>query len=102
MFKIFRESEMVVKKHFQDGRHINLRDNYKSVIAKIGELNLLYVCCETYPDTLSNVIMDFVVIRFHFGSKRYRNTVISKVQTSVHMNKKLSKWVNTSNKRDFQ
>lgn len=36
MFNTFREVEVVIKKHFQAGRHIYLRDSHEKVIEKIG------------------------------------------------------------------
>lgn len=85
--KTFQLLEMVVKKHFQDGRHIDLRDSFKKVIAEIGELNLLKVCCEKHPDTQTYLIIYNGVIRFHFESKRFKNTFLSSVQSNVHKNR---------------
>jgi len=96
MFQVFREVENKVHKHLQDGRQIYMRDSYEKILSKIGELNLLSLCCENHPDTLPQLIMEYVIIRFHFESKRYRNNVLSKVKTAVHSSMKKSKCVNTS------
>lgn len=96
MFHVFREVERKVSKHFKDSRHIFMRDSYEKILSKIGKLNLLSLCCDNHPDTLPQLIMDYVIIRFHFESKRYRNNFLSKVKNAVHSNMKKSKCINTT------
>ncbi|XP_032792929.1 uncharacterized protein LOC116929707 isoform X2 [Daphnia magna] len=96
MFQTFREVERIIRRHFQDGRHIYLRDSYELVISKICELNLIPVCCSNHPDSLPHLIMDYVLIRFHFESKRYRDLTLSKLKSNVHASKNKSTCVNTA------
>ena len=67
--------------HTQNVR-IYPRDSYEDVLSKISELNLIAVSCPEH--VLPFLIMEYVQIRFHFESKRFRNDNFSKANTSVH------------------
>lgn len=95
MFETFAEVERAIKSHLQDGRHIYLRDSFEKIVSKISKLHLLPVSCESHPETLPQLIMDYVLIHFHFEARRYRNINFSKVKTAVHTSKKRSTCVNT-------
>lgn len=94
MFNSFKEVERTVRCYFLNGKHIYVRDSYEIIISKICNLNLMNICCDNHPETLPQLILDYVLIRFHFESKRVRNIAFSKVKTDVHSSRKKSTCLN--------
>jgi hypothetical protein len=91
MLKTFSEVESVIEDFFQNENHIYVRDCFEDVISKVSELNLLSICCDDHEDVLPFLIMEYVQIRFHFESTRYRNNFFASYNSQVHTNKKIAK-----------
>ena len=91
MFKVFQNLESVIEKHFEKSTHIYTRDTYEKVMAKLPELELLNLGCDSHHDLLPYLIMEYVQIRFHFEARRYRNLLLSKIQTAIHTDMKKSR-----------
>jgi len=69
---------------------ININNNIL-LLSKLCELNLKNPCCDKHEDSLPYLMMQYVHIRFHTESKRYRNIHLSKDRTEMQQNKKLSR-----------
>ena len=69
---------------------ININNNIL-LLSKLCELNLKNSCCGKHEDSLPYLMMQYVHIRFHTESKRYRNIHLSKDRTEMQQNKKLSR-----------
>jgi hypothetical protein len=91
MLKTFSEVESVIEDFFQNENHIYVRDCFEDVISKESELNLLSIRCDDHEDVLPFLIMEYVQIRFHFESTRYRNNFFASYNSQVHTNKKIAK-----------
>lgn len=90
-FQVFQQVEAVVSKQFESKEHIYIKDSCENVIEKICDLNLCNPCCESHPETLPFLIMEYVRIRYHLESSRYRNLHFSKEQSKRHANSKMSR-----------
>jgi len=88
MFKSFKEAERIISQHFQSPSHIFVHKTFEEVMDKICELNLINLGCESHPDVLPFLLMEFVQIRYYFESRRYRQIHLSNVTTTVHSNMK--------------
>ena len=64
---------------------------YEEVMSELCKLNVLNVCCDKHEDSLPYLIMQYVHIRFHTESKRFRNIHLSSDLTQMKTNKKLSR-----------
>ncbi|XP_046642660.1 uncharacterized protein LOC124327705 [Daphnia pulicaria] len=64
---------------------------YEEVMSELCKLNVLNVCCDKHEDSLPYLIMQYVHIRFHTESKRFRNIHLSSDRTQMKTNKKLSR-----------
>ena len=95
MFSIFLHVERELMKHFKNGE-VLIRDSFEKVMNKIAKLSLHPVGCEQHRKTLvSELIYDYVVIRFRFEAKAIKNKEIQKAKTTRHKNRKLSKLLTT-------
>lgn len=90
-FNVFNLVEQVVSKQFKDKSHVFIKDSCDRLIDQICDLNLKNPCCESHPETLPYLITEYVRIRYHFESTRYRNLYFSKEQSQRHADSKKSK-----------
>jgi hypothetical protein len=90
-FKVFQLVEVILSNQFEKESHVFIKDSYEIVMDRICELNLSNPCCESHPECLPFLIMEYVRIRYHFESKRYRNLYFSKEHSQNHSNMKKSK-----------
>ncbi len=90
-FKIIQVVEEVLSKHFESKEHVYLEKSYETVIEQICEQNLSNPCCDNHPESLAYLITEYIHIRFHLESTRYRNLYLLKERSVSHANKKKSK-----------
>ena len=90
-FKVFQLVEQILSNQFEKKEHVFIKDSYEHVIDRICELKLSNPCCENHPESLPFLIMEYVRIRYHFESKRYRNLYFSKANSVSHSEMKKSK-----------
>lgn len=90
-FRIMQLVENVVSHFFDNSNHIYVNNCFEKVMSKLCELNLKNPCCDKHKDSLPYLMMQYVHIRFHTESKRYRNIHLSKDRTEMQQNKKLSR-----------
>ncbi len=64
---------------------------YEEVMSELCKLNILNVCCDKHEDSLPYLMMQYVHIRFHTESKRFRNIHLPSDRTQMKTNKKLSR-----------
>ena len=98
-FKVIQLVEDVISKFFDKAEHIYVSNCYEEVISKLCELKLVNPCCEQHKDSLPYLILQYVHIRFHTESKRFRNMHLSTIRTKMNANKKLSRTANTVGKK---
>ena len=73
-----------------------LQEHESQVMSELCKLNVLNVCCDKHEDSLPYLIMQYVHIRFHTESKRFRNIHLSSDRTQMKTNKKLSRIPNSA------
>ena len=78
--------ENVVSNFFDNANHIYVNNCFEKVMSKLCELNLKNPCCDKHKDSLPYLMMQYVHIRFHTESKRYRNIHLSKDRTEMQQN----------------
>lgn len=88
-FKIIQKVENIVTKFFDNDAHIYVTNCYEKVMSELCKLNVLNVCCDIHEDSLAYLILQYVHIRFHTESKRFRNINLSSDRTQMKSNKKL-------------
>ncbi|KZS02255.1 Uncharacterized protein APZ42_000774, partial [Daphnia magna] len=99
LFKIIQKVENVMTKFFDNDSHIYVSNCYEVVIEELCKLKVFNVCCEKHEDTLPYLILQYVHIRFHTESKRFRNLKLSKERSQMKTNKKLSRITKTTKKQ---
>ncbi|EFX70922.1 hypothetical protein DAPPUDRAFT_327702 [Daphnia pulex] len=80
--------------HTETGEPFELfidKETTEEVMSELCKLNVLNVCCDKHEDSLPYLIMQYVHIRFHTESKRFRNIHLSSDRTQMKTNKKLSR-----------
>jgi hypothetical protein len=88
-FKVFQLLEQIISNQFEKKEHVFIKDSYENVIDRICELKLSNPCCDNQLECLPFLIMEYVRIRYHFESKRYRNLYFSKDQCESYGNEKI-------------
>ena len=48
-------------------------------------------CCKSHEESLPYLMMEYVQIRYHTESKRFKNLHLSKIRTEMNFNKKMSR-----------
>ena len=91
MFHCFKLIESVIDRHFANTEHIFMRDAYEHVVEEIGSLNLIPISCDSHPDVLPFLILEYVQIRFYFESKKFKNLNLSQNKTLSHTSNKIAK-----------
>lgn len=91
-FRTFRVIESVVEKHLQNIFQIHMADSFEKCISEVAKSNVIPVFCDAHRDHhLPYLIGEYVVVRYHFESKRLKEKLLSKSATQVKKNFKLSK-----------
>ena len=91
MFSIFLFVEKELIKHFRSDEAV-IRDSFEKVVNKISKLELHTICCESHRQALvSELIYDYVVIRYRFEAKAIKNKEIEAIKSLRPKNRKLSK-----------
>jgi hypothetical protein len=83
--------ENVVSDFFDNADHIYVNNCFEKVMSELCKLKVKNPCCDKHEDSLPYLMMQYVHIRFHTESKRYRNIYLSKDRTLMQQNKKLSR-----------
>ncbi|XP_045024877.1 uncharacterized protein LOC123469721 isoform X7 [Daphnia magna] len=90
-FKIIQLVENVMSNFFDNDSHVYISNCYETVMSEICKLKLLNVFCFEHEESLPYIILQYVHIRFHTESKRFRNFYLSKERTQMKTNKKMSR-----------
>lgn len=90
-FKVIQLVENVVSQFFDNSNHVYVNNCFEEVISELCKLEVINPCCQKHEDSLPYLMMQYVHIRFHIESKRFRNIHLSKERTQMNINKKLSK-----------
>lgn len=82
MFLSFRTIEAEIAAHFSNDNHVYKSDSFEVCINAISETNIHPLFCDTHRNhSLPFLIMEYVHVRYHFESKRYKNLHFSKSNT---------------------
>ena len=90
MFSIFLAVEKIY--HFKT-EDAYIRDSFEKVISKIAKLHLHPVgCCESHREKMvTELIYDYVVIRYRFEAKSKKEKETHRANSQRHKNRKMSK-----------
>ena len=92
MFSIFLAVEKILINHFKT-EDAYIRDSFEKVISKIAKLHLHPVgCCESHREKMvTELIYDYVVIRYRFEAKSKKEKETHRANSQRHKNRKMSK-----------
>lgn len=91
-FKTFRVVESIVEKHLEQIDQIHVVNSFQKCISKVAKANLIPIFCDIHRNHhLPYLIREYVVVRFHFESKRLKSRMLSQSSTAVKKHSKLSK-----------
>ncbi|XP_045030600.1 uncharacterized protein LOC123473629 [Daphnia magna] len=82
------EEHSIVGCAIDNDSHVYISNCYETVMSEICKLKLLNVFCFEHEESLPYIILQYVHIRFHTESKRFRNFYLSKERTQMKTNKK--------------
>ncbi|KAK4022565.1 hypothetical protein OUZ56_008025 [Daphnia magna] len=86
-----RQKLLRMKRYIDNDSHVYISNCYETVMSEICKLKLLNVFCFEHEESLPYIILQYVHIRFHTESKRFRNFYLSKERTQMKTNKKMSR-----------
>ncbi len=99
-FRIIQLVENVITKFFDNEQHIYVTNCYEEVMSELCKLSVINLCCHHHEESLPYLMMQYVHIRFHFESSRFRNLHLSKIRSKMTSNKKLSRTTSTAKIKD--
>lgn len=75
-------------------------DCYEKVMSELCKLKMINPCCKSHVESLPYLMMEYVQIRFHTESKRFRNFHLSKIRTDMNFNIKMSRTASHGKKNE--
>ena len=92
MFSVFLDVENLLIKHFQS-EDAYIRDSFEKVVSKLSDqVHHPIGCCESHGKKLfTELIYDYVVIRFRFQAKTKKSEEVDRANSERHKKRKLSK-----------
>ncbi|XP_045026449.1 uncharacterized protein LOC123470331 isoform X3 [Daphnia magna] len=97
MYQTLCAIEKVVSNHFKSLNHIYITDTFQECIAKVKLTNVPPFCDTHRHCNMGTLIMEYVKVRYYFESKRLKDVLLSKEQTTVQASFKLAKNAHTRN-----
>ena len=91
VYKTIREVETVVASHLDYEKQYLIGDSYDVCRKKIRKLELSSFFCDGHFKEFYFFIMEYIKFRNHFASKRFKNRVLSKADSTVKSKFKLGK-----------
>ena len=91
VYKTIREVETVVASHLDYEKQYLIGDSYDVCRKKIRKLALSSLFCDGHFKEFYFLIMEYIKFRYHFASKRFKNRVLSKADSTVKSKFKLGK-----------
>lgn len=95
MYYTFAKVERILQDHFKsEGAY--MRDSFQQVISEIANdgISMPNICCPSHRrEKVPFLIFEYIGIRYHIESKRYKNEVLEKLKEEQHKLRKLSKMV---------
>ncbi|KZS07398.1 Uncharacterized protein APZ42_028953 [Daphnia magna] len=88
-FKIIRLVESVISNFFEEKEHIYVTNCFEKLMTQLCQLKIPNPCCKLHEESLPYLIIEYVQIRFHNESKRFRNLYLSKTRTDMNFNLKM-------------
>jgi hypothetical protein len=99
-FKVIRLVEDILSDFFEEKDHVYVTNGYEKVMSELCKLKIINPCCKSHVESLPYLMMEYVQIRFHTESKRFRNLHLSKIRTDMNFNKKMSRTASHGKKNE--
>ena len=92
MFQSFRTIEAKIAHHFEDSNHVYKLDSFQVCIDAISGSGIHPLFCDKHrDDSLPFLIMEYVHVRYHFESKRYKDKYLSRLSAKNMSDDKVQK-----------
>ena len=95
MYYTFAKVEKILQDHFKTDKAY-LRDSFEKVIKEVATngLGIPKICCESHRESMfSFLVYEYIEIRYHIESKRYKNSVVQQLKEEQQKLRKLGKMV---------
>ena len=95
MYYTFAKVEKILQDHFKTDKAY-LRDSFEKVIKEVATngLGIPKICCESHRESMfSFLVYEYIEIRYHIESKRYKNSVVQQLKEEQQKLRKLGTMV---------